>query len=640
MERRTRWVFTREQLLDTPSRRGGMEPERESSYRRQAANFIRHVGQKLSLPQLWINTAVVLMQRFFMYQSFTRFDRNVLSLAVLFCVAKSFKEEDGRIHPVVFLKTAHSCLYRDAAPLDPHSPQYEKQLEDLLFYEYVLLATLAFDFDIDHAHTHILKNSHLVTATKALTKVAHDIASSSLEFTTMCLQYRPTAVACFCLQLACQWANWEIPPPKDERPWFHHVDESLTQEFINHLIAKFRHNVGGYYPRLQEKIMSIFYKDSPVTPHPSPSNSPWREVCHPENSPVLEKFPKGRHQPHPQSFHRPPALPPPQLPQKPAGSLHNNHKTLPASAEHLHHQEKFLTPGKAPQSHSNAQKTHQKPQNFSKNTGSPPGHLHHHHHRHHHLEHRKRQSPGVNYLEPPRIAQEFPQNHENSVEKILSSMSPGISVEDQPSLEVPDDLLEMAPPENFDFEHIFMNVVESLTSITNPDPPRGHKSDVEGGAHQEVPAIPSGVDSIDSGVFSQPLSQSLSQNVQRFEEIPGDESFASIFQTPGGVDAPGGDSSHLQGLERRDDVLRDDKKRRKKEKHKKERKMERRERKERRRREQERERGFVSPIKIKIPREKLGNFGGEMDVVGDVGITRKRQREEGGESQAKRFQGD
>ncbi|XP_015109051.1 cyclin-T [Diachasma alloeum] len=658
MERGGRWFFTREQLADTPSRRAGMEADREARYRRQAVNFIRHVGQKLALPQLWINTASILMHRFFMYQSFTRFDRNVLSLAVLFCVAKSFKEEDGRIYPEPFLKTAHSCLYRDLPPLDSHSPQYEQQLEDLLFYEYVLLATLGFDLDIDHAHTHILKNSHLVTATTALTKVAHDIASRSLEFTTMCLQYKPTAVACFCLQLACQWANWEIPPPKDGKPWFHQVDETLTQDLINHLLSKFRHNVGGYYPHLQEKIMSFCYKNSPVTPHPSPSHSPWREppkvhcpLPSPDPScplagssgPPNPQFPPP--QPHPRPFQRPPDYlhppPPPHPHQKDHQSPPDPSKPRPLPRSHhqrLQNSSKNYSP--APGHH---HRHHQKPPNPLKshsNAQNPPGH----HHRHH-LEHHQK-SADLSYLNSPIMTPDIPEDQriESSGGKIVSSMTPGAPVI-QPNLEAPDDLLEMAPPDNFDFEHTFMNVMESLTSITKPDTCRLDKSDGGAGGLQEVPSMPSGVDSIDSGVFSQSLSQPLSQgNIpqgsdsqlkRKFEAISGkNESFSSIFDPPDDVD-----EAHLEGLDDNDnDLSRSDRKRkRKKDKHKRER---RRERKEKERAERER---AVSPITLKIPREKLGNFGDDIDKgLGEEGaMRRKRQREDDGEVEAKRrYQGD
>lgn len=45
----TKWLFTREQLENTPSRRGGIEADRELSYRQQAANLIQDIGQRLNV---------------------------------------------------------------------------------------------------------------------------------------------------------------------------------------------------------------------------------------------------------------------------------------------------------------------------------------------------------------------------------------------------------------------------------------------------------------------------------------------------------------------------------------------------------------------------------------------------------------
>lgn len=45
----SRWFFTREQLENTPSRRCGMEADKELSYRQQAANLIQDMGQRLNV---------------------------------------------------------------------------------------------------------------------------------------------------------------------------------------------------------------------------------------------------------------------------------------------------------------------------------------------------------------------------------------------------------------------------------------------------------------------------------------------------------------------------------------------------------------------------------------------------------------
>ena len=42
-----KWYFTKEQLAETPSRRCGIDADKELSYRQQAANFIQDMGQRL-----------------------------------------------------------------------------------------------------------------------------------------------------------------------------------------------------------------------------------------------------------------------------------------------------------------------------------------------------------------------------------------------------------------------------------------------------------------------------------------------------------------------------------------------------------------------------------------------------------------
>ncbi|KAM8928167.1 cyclin-T2-like [Lycaon pictus] len=108
----SRWFFTREQLENTPSRRCGVEADKELSYRQQAANLIQDMGQRLNVSQLTINTAIVYMHRFYMHHSFTKFNRNIISPTALFLAAK-VEEQARKLEHVI--KVAHACLH----PLEP-----------------------------------------------------------------------------------------------------------------------------------------------------------------------------------------------------------------------------------------------------------------------------------------------------------------------------------------------------------------------------------------------------------------------------------------------------------------------------------------------------------------------------------------
>lgn len=73
----------------------------------------------------------------------------------------------------------------------------------------------------------------------------------------MCLQYKPTVVACFCIHLACKWSNWEIPLSNERREWYSYVDTSVTAELLQQLTEEFLVIFERCPSRLKEKIMAI-----------------------------------------------------------------------------------------------------------------------------------------------------------------------------------------------------------------------------------------------------------------------------------------------------------------------------------------------------------------------------------------------
>lgn len=44
-----RWYFTKDVLANTPSRKCGIDADKELSYRQQAANLIQDMGQRLQV---------------------------------------------------------------------------------------------------------------------------------------------------------------------------------------------------------------------------------------------------------------------------------------------------------------------------------------------------------------------------------------------------------------------------------------------------------------------------------------------------------------------------------------------------------------------------------------------------------------
>merc|ERR1712045_477624 len=231
-----RWYFSEHQLVNTPSLRAGIPMEKELSYRQQAANFIQDMGQRLEVTQLCINTAIVYMQRFYMFHSFTRFHRNSIASAALFLAAK-VEEQPRKLEHVI--KIAHMCLHRGQPQLDVRSEAYQEQAQELVTNENILLQTLGFDVAIDHPHTHVVRCCQLVKAAKELAQTSYFMATNSLHLTTMCLRYSPTTVACVCIHLACKWSNYKIPLSAQKKEWFTYIDQEVTIELLEKLTEEF-----------------------------------------------------------------------------------------------------------------------------------------------------------------------------------------------------------------------------------------------------------------------------------------------------------------------------------------------------------------------------------------------------------------
>ncbi|XP_065362255.1 cyclin-T isoform X2 [Calliphora vicina] len=246
------WYFSSDDLANSPSRKAGITPDQELSYRQMTAYLIQEMGQRLQVSQLCINTAIVYMHRFYAFHSFTHFHRNGIAAASLFLAAK-VEEQPRKLEHVI--KAANKCLNQPTTSTT--DTYYLEQAQDLVFNENVLLQTLGFDVAIDHPHTHVVKTCQLVKACKDLAQTSYFLASNSLHLTSMCLQYKPSVVACFCIYLACKWSRWEIPQSTEGKHWFHYVDETVTMDLLKKLTDEFIAIYEKSPARLKSKLNSI-----------------------------------------------------------------------------------------------------------------------------------------------------------------------------------------------------------------------------------------------------------------------------------------------------------------------------------------------------------------------------------------------
>uniref|UniRef100_A0A2K6DSV6 Cyclin T1 n=1 Tax=Macaca nemestrina TaxID=9545 RepID=A0A2K6DSV6_MACNE len=178
-----RWYFTREQLENSPSRRFGVDPDKELSYRQQAANLLQDMGQRLNVSQLTINTAIVYMHRFYMIQSFTQFPGNVSIIFFFFMVRQPQIRTFIKVSTYVVSHPQESLLDTRSEGRKINYPSaYLQQVQDLVILESIILQTLGFELTIDHPHTHVVKCTQLVRASKDLAQTSYFMATNSTDF--------------------------------------------------------------------------------------------------------------------------------------------------------------------------------------------------------------------------------------------------------------------------------------------------------------------------------------------------------------------------------------------------------------------------------------------------------------------------
>ncbi|CAK9303643.1 unnamed protein product [Gordionus sp. m RMFG-2023] len=251
-----RWYFTKEELNKTPSIIAGLSYEKELMYRQQCANVIQDMGQKLSVNQLCISTAIVYMHRFYMLHSFTLFSRHCIAACSLFLAAK-VEEQFRKVDHVV--KVLYACQFKEKTqPIDVNCDLYQNLATELITNESIMLQTLGFDITIDHPHSHVVKCCQLIRAPKDLAQVSYIMATNSLHLTLLCLQYKPSVVACVCIYIACKWSNWEIPRSTEGKEWFWYIDKDVTLLIIQTAMEEFM----NIYAKSPHKLkMKLFKKD-------------------------------------------------------------------------------------------------------------------------------------------------------------------------------------------------------------------------------------------------------------------------------------------------------------------------------------------------------------------------------------------
>ncbi|EQC27871.1 hypothetical protein SDRG_14450 [Saprolegnia diclina VS20] len=229
------WIFSEQELMDSPSRRDGVPRHTMDLYRIRCCEFIEKMGAIFRLPPLSIASGKIFFHRFFAVQSYKAYDAWRIAATCLFLAAKVeehyMKIPDYTKHYLAQRKklTHDAKLPESIRPIMPTNPTVEAETETILFTECILLHVLAYDLNVIHPYTFVadfvaaaLNAAGAVSDanTKALKKAAWSFINDTSK-STVCLRYKPRHIAAVAVYLAgCYetlWPTGSLAP--DGTPW-------------------------------------------------------------------------------------------------------------------------------------------------------------------------------------------------------------------------------------------------------------------------------------------------------------------------------------------------------------------------------------------------------------------------------------
>ncbi|KAK8471120.1 hypothetical protein PHAVU_003G138600 [Phaseolus vulgaris] len=207
-----RWYMSRKEIEEhSPSRKDGIDLKKETYLRKSYCTFLQDLGMRLKVPQVTIATAIIFCHRFFLRQSHAKNDRRTIATVCMFLAGKV--EETPRPLKDVILVSYEIIHKKDpaAAQRIKQKEVYEQQKELILLGERVVLATLAFDLNVQHPYKPLVEAIKKFNVAKnALAQVAWNFVNDGLR-TSLCLQFKPHHIAAGAIFLAAKFLKVKLP---------------------------------------------------------------------------------------------------------------------------------------------------------------------------------------------------------------------------------------------------------------------------------------------------------------------------------------------------------------------------------------------------------------------------------------------
>eukprot|EP00291_Cryptomonas_curvata_P028921 CAMPEP_0172213474 /NCGR_PEP_ID=MMETSP1050-20130122/37613_1 /TAXON_ID=233186 /ORGANISM="Cryptomonas curvata, Strain CCAP979/52" /LENGTH=243 /DNA_ID=CAMNT_0012894311 /DNA_START=98 /DNA_END=825 /DNA_ORIENTATION=- len=215
-------------LINTPSRKDGIDEATETALRIYGCELIQEAGILLRMHQTAMATGQILFHRFYFRCSFRKCDARVVAKAALLMASKV--EEQPRQAPDILSVFHAAGLARKGArpePLEFGTPRYLQLKQELLDAESSLLRELGFMVHAEHAHKYVLYYVNVLYSgvgfDATLAQKAWSYVNDSYR-TVHCVRFGPSVLACAAIYLAARDLKIALP---ESPPWWSLFDAPL-----------------------------------------------------------------------------------------------------------------------------------------------------------------------------------------------------------------------------------------------------------------------------------------------------------------------------------------------------------------------------------------------------------------------------
>ncbi|KAI3385620.1 hypothetical protein SNEBB_008574 [Seison nebaliae] len=211
------WLWSKEDLKNTPSFKDGMSTREENLTRSDTVSFIIACGKELSSGREVIMTAAIYFHRFFMFFSFRKYSPIIIAITSMFLAGKV---EDYPRKGKDLIRIANSIL--SSNKFNRIFKKFENAIpnqESLVNLERLLLKTIKFDFHVDNLYKFIDRYSSVLICSdavlfKTIVQTSYTLGSDSL-LTTMHLRWSTEYIAIAVIIMAADMKKLMIDDWKD-----------------------------------------------------------------------------------------------------------------------------------------------------------------------------------------------------------------------------------------------------------------------------------------------------------------------------------------------------------------------------------------------------------------------------------------